>query len=228
VSHTPQHRTGPDGGPQRHFGEDLLFEQRAGLASHGASLAVACHLALCPPCRALADELERVGTGLVGAEIPRPDLLVRILAGVAGTGAQVPPPASLAPEVLADLPALPAPLLRALAALPTARWRRMIPGVRAITLEERDRYATRLLRLRPGLVIPRHDHHGAEHTVVFAGGLDDHSGHLGRGDALTMLPGDQHQQEATAGEDCIALIVNELPARPLTWKGRLLKTIARL
>jgi putative transcriptional regulator len=86
----------------------------------------------------------------------------------------------------------------------------------------------RLLRLRPGLVIPSHDHHGAEHTVVFSGGLDDSNGHLGRGDASTMLPGDRHEQEASAGEDCVALVVHEASPRPLTLRGRLLKTIARL
>jgi len=86
----------------------------------------------------------------------------------------------------------------------------------------------RLLRLRPGLVIPSHDHGGSEHTVVFAGGLDDARVRLGRGDALTMEPGDHHRQIAAPGADCIALVVNEAPPRPLTLGGRILKRIARL
>jgi putative transcriptional regulator len=225
VNNTPQY----DARPDRHFGEELLFEHGAGTVSRGAGLAVACHLALCPACAELASELERAGAALASPAAPRPELRERIVAGVdRAAPAAAPGPRHPPPELLAGLPALPQALVRAIAAVPGAGWRWFLPGVSGITLADQDQFAARLFRLRPGVVIPRHDHHGPEQTVVFAGGLDDHGGHLGRGDALTMLPGDRHEQAASPGEDCIALIVNDLPARPLTLKGRLLKRLARL
>jgi putative transcriptional regulator len=218
-------------GPRRHFAEDLVLERTVGAGSDGAALAVACHLALCATCRSLGDDLERIGDTLLqarGASRPVPELRARLLA--ADLAPPLARPARRLPDaLLGSLPPLPGPLVEALAALPRARWRWMIPGVHAITLlEGDDGSVARLLRLRPGLVIPGHDHDGPEHTVVFAGGLDDQHVRLARGDALTMEPGDIHQQAAAPGADCVALIVNEAPLRPLTLRGRILKKIAGL
>jgi putative transcriptional regulator len=215
-------------GPRRHFPEDLILEHAVGAASNGAALAVACHLALCGVCRLLADDLARIGDVLMETVGPGPELRARLLAG------DLPPPRARAPRelppaLLASLPPMPSPLIEALRAVRVPRWHWMIPGVRAITLfEGDDGSVARLLRLRPGLDIPGHDHGGPEHTVVFAGGLDDEHVRLGRGDALTMGPGDTHQQLAAPGADCLALIVNEAPPRPLTLRGRILKKLARL
>jgi putative transcriptional regulator len=220
---------GPSPGPQSHFAVDLVLENTVGTASEGAGLAVACHLALCGVCRRLAADLERIGDSLLQAErrfAPRPELRARILADA---GPQPPPTVSALPSALiGTLPPVPPPLVEALAALRGPRWRWQVPGLRAITLHERDGSVARLLRLRPGMVIPSHDHGGPEHTVIFGGGLDDEHVCLGRGDALTMHPGDQHQQRAAPGADCIALVVNEAPPRPITLRGRILKRLARL
>ncbi|HEY7375371.1 MAG TPA: hypothetical protein VIF57_24650 [Polyangia bacterium] len=53
------------------------------------------------------------------------------------------------------------------------------------------------------------------------------SGHLGRGDAATMMPGETHRQRSSAGEPCVALIVSEGAPRPLTLAGRVLKSLTR-
>lgn len=216
-----------------------MLDQAVGAASDGAALAVACHLALCSPCRALSADLDTIGASLIsaavpetaaGAGMPRQEVRARILAdissrpGAARVAAAV--PTELPAAVLEDLPPLPPVLLRAIAAQAKVAWRWMIPGIRGITLAKKGPYTARLLRLRPGVVIPRHDHGGAEYTVVFAGGLDDEGGHLGAGDALTMLPGDRHRQQASPGPDCIALVVNEAPPRPVNLLGRILKRIA--
>lgn len=99
--------------------------------------------------------------------------------------------------------------------------------MRAIDLEIPSVWRARLLRFRPGIAIPVHDHVGPEHTVVFSGGLVDGGGHLGRGDAATMLPGDTHRQRTEPGEICVALIISEAPARPLTASGKILKWLTR-
>jgi putative transcriptional regulator len=217
-------------GPRSHFGEDLILACTVGAASDGAALAVACHLDLCPSCRGLATDLELIGEALFTRESapPRPELLTRILDDAAAQ-AQAQAPARRIPETLmTSLPRVPGPLVDALATVDRPRWRWLAPGIHAITLVQQGASVVRLLRLRPGLVIPSHDHGGSEHTVVFAGGLDDAQVRLGRGDALTMEPGDHHRQMAAPGADCIALVVNEAPPRPLTLGGRILKRIARL
>jgi putative transcriptional regulator len=228
----PASATSHPSGPRLHFADDLLLEHTVGAASEGATLAVACHLALCGVCRDTAADLDRIGESLLAAQpaSPRPEVLTRVLAHV-DEGARPPAPRRERglPAVLeGKVPPVPPALVSALAALPDPRWKWLAPGISAIVLHEEDRAVARLIRLRPGLVIPIHDHGASEHTVVFAGGLDDEHVQLGAGDALTMEPGDRHEQTAAPGGDCYALIVSEAPPRPLTWRGRILKRIARL
>ena len=142
--------------------------------------------------------------------------------GVASPRSDVPP------SLLAY--GLPRPLLRALPQGRLLHWRFLAPGVRFIDLTvgtpARGGCTARLLRLRQALVIPLHDHHGPEYTVVFTGGLDERDAHYSRGDLACRLPGERHQQHVARGQDCVALQVNEGPLEPLTLKGKLLALIA--
>jgi anti-sigma factor ChrR (cupin superfamily) len=115
--------------------------------------------------------------------------------------------------------------LRHLARLQRVAWRRLLPGIRAIDLGLEGVWRGRLVCFMPRVPIPVHDHGGPEHTVVFSGGLDDSHRHLGRGDACTMMPGDVHRQRSSPGEPCVALIINEVAAKPLTLAGRVLKRV---
>ena len=89
----------------------------------------------------------------------------------------------------------------------------------------------RLVRFKGGVTIPFHDHGGPEYIVVFTGALEekakDDGRRFGRGDVSIRLPGERHEQRATPGEPCVALVVNEGALRPLTLRGRLLLAIAR-
>ena len=89
--------------------------------------------------------------------------------------------------------------------------------------------ALRLVRFKGGVTIPFHDHGGPEYIVVFTGALEEKSDgqRFGRGDVSIRLPGERHEQRATPGEPCVALVVNEGALRPLTLRGRLLLAIAR-
>jgi putative transcriptional regulator len=220
--------------PLRHLSEDLLRAHAVGAASEGAGLVASCHISLCPVCEAGAAEQEAVLDTLLGAVAvngagpPPPALRARLLADVSSLPPLPPPPAARSSHALpADLPPLPAPLTNHLAALDDVAWHTLFPGLRAIDLRIGSAWRARLVCFRPGIPIPLHDHEGPEHTVVFAGGLDDADGHLGRGDAATMLPGHAHSQRASLGEPCVALIVSEAPPRPLTLVGRVMKRITR-
>jgi putative transcriptional regulator len=215
--------------PLRHLSEDLLRSHAVGAASEGAGLVASCHVALCPTCKVDVAEHELVLDTLMAAAAggapPAPALRQRLLADLPVLAP--PPPPRIGPPLPADLPPLPAPLLNRLATLDDVGWHRLFPGLRAIDLKIGSAWRARLVCFRPGIPIPLHDHTGPEHTVVFAGGLDDDDGHLGRGDAATMLPGHAHRQRASLGEPCVALIVSEAPPRPLTLIGHVMKRITR-
>jgi putative transcriptional regulator len=213
--------------PLRHFPDDLLRAHAVGAASEGATLAVACHLTFCPVCEKGVAAHESVLEALVAArpdDRPSPALRNKLIADLPPQPAAARKPAKKLPK---DLPELPAPLRHHLGALDRVGWKRLIPGLKAIDLGIDSAWRARLVRFRPGMPIPVHDHDGPEHVVVFSGGLDDETGHLGRGDAATMMPGDTHRQRSSRGEACVALIVSEGPPRPLTFAGRVLKNLTR-
>jgi putative transcriptional regulator len=212
----------------RHFPDDVVRGFAIGTASEGAQLAVACHLSFCGHCRDSAWTHELMLAALLqlslqSGMLPPPAARDRLLASLP----PLPPPVrrlSL-PAFPGDLPELPQTLCRQLESLPRVSWQRLIPGIRAIDLQVGGAYRCRLVSFMPGIPIPAHDHGGPEHTVVFSGGLDDEDGHLGRGDACTMMPGHAHRQRSSPGEHCVALIVHEAAPRPLGLMGRVLKRL---
>ncbi len=218
---------------QHHVPDEELLAQAAGTSSDAASLAIACHCALCAPCAARVRELEAVGGALLEsageAELPA-DALANVLARIAGPPAPRPEAAS-SPEAPALLRPydLPGPLRRLLSRAPAPiRWRFVIPGVRAIDLDLGDPSdVVRLIAFKGGITIPLHDHGGPEHIVVFSGALEEHGARFGRGDISIREPGERHEQRVAPGEPCIALVVNEGKLKPLTLRGRLLLALSR-
>jgi putative transcriptional regulator len=208
--------------PRFHLPEQGLVEHAAGIGSEAAGLAVDCHLVFCARCRS---ELaaSREGLSLMLGDLPAasidPAARQRLLADL---GESRPPAPSAAP---ADLGWLPGPLHPYLAR--ASRWRMLVPGARAIDLQVAGDEATaRVIRFRPGFVIPLHDHAGPEYTVIFSGRLEDTGEVAARGDVVYREPGIKHVQTITDDEECVALVVNERPLVPLTLKGRVLRFIA--
>jgi putative transcriptional regulator len=209
-----------------HPPDDGLFQYAAGSSSEGASLAVACHLTFCPRCRGEVGACDEVSRLLLDA-LPRvpvdPGARDRLLAGLP----PAPPPPALRP-VPPELAGLPVPLHAYLTRAATTRWRTLVPGARAIDLPVRGGETTaRLMRFRPGFLIPRHDHAGPEYTVIFSGSLEDTGARAREGDVLFREAGFQHSQRVPRDDgDCVALVVNERPLVPLTLIGRVLKRVA--
>jgi putative transcriptional regulator len=208
--------------PKFHLPEQGLVEYATGIGSQAAGLAVDCHLEFCDRCRgelaASREGLSLMLDGLPGASIDA-GARQRLLASLEDPK---PPPS---PAVPADLAWLPGPLHPHLAR--SARWRMLVPGARAIDLPVAVGEATaRIIRFRPGFVIPFHDHGGPEYTVIFSGRLEDSGEIAGRGDVVYRDAGIKHIQTITDDEECIALVVNERPLVPLTLKGRVLRFIA--
>jgi putative transcriptional regulator len=226
--------------PSHHVPEDVLAEYVTGRARQAAALAVACHLTLCAACRARARAMETLAGAWMTAGEPAPlapESLERALARLDAPAAAERPDTPDTPDTPDFLTAcrLPRPLLRAVAAEKEARWRFLVPGIQVVELPMLSAprapgapgTTVRLVKLKPGLEIPLHDHAGTEYTLIFTGALTDAVGHFARGDLSYRLAGERHVQRVDAGEDCVALQVNEGALRPLTWKGRLLGLLAR-
>ena len=205
-----------------HLPEQGLVEHATGIGSQAAGLAVDCHLVFCDRCRdelaASREGLSRMLDGLPGAALD-PTARQRLLRDLGE-----PRPPAL-PPVPSELEWLPDPLRPYLTGTP--RWRMLLPGARAIDLAVGAGEATaRVIRFRPGFVIPLHDHAGPEYTVIFAGHLEDTGALAARGDVVYREPGMKHIQTITGDEECVALVVNERPLVPLTIMGSLVMFIA--
>jgi putative transcriptional regulator len=219
--------------PSHHVPEEGLLEYVAGAATDPASLAIACHVSLCAACAAQAAALEALGGSILETS-PGEALDAGALAATLARLDAAPEPAAVArgaveaPGFLSAFE-LPSPLVRSLPAQ-VADWRFVVPGVRAVDLAVASTGATaRLISFGGGVTIPLHDHGGTEYVVVFSGALEEKAEgkRFGRGDISIRQTGERHEQRATPGAPCIALVVNEGKLRPLTLRGRLLLALAR-
>jgi putative transcriptional regulator len=219
--------------PGHHPPQDCLVEYAAGTGSEAAALAMAAHVSFCASCAGEVSALEAIGAALVDSapsEAPGPGAFDKVLAALEG-----PAPAGAATVIDPNTERLLAPLgvprvvwsyLAAGAA--AAGWRLLVPGVARVDLRVGTEGTTaRIVRLRPGLEIPLHDHGGDEYTVIFTGALADDEGRFARGDISVRATGARHIQRVERGEPCVALVINEGPLLPLTLKGKLLDRLSR-
>jgi putative transcriptional regulator len=213
---------------QHHPSAPTLLAYASGRLDEGLALAVATHSAWCAPCRETVEAAEAAGGLLLSEAAPEnlsPELLARTLDALERRPGLVAADARPAPagSSLAALD-LPQPLLGYLDRLGAQRWRRLGPGVRQIALMPRTGGGgtVRLLRIDPGMNMPRHGHAGMELAVVLKGAYRDEIGRFGRGDLADLDDETRHQPRADAAEGCICLIATE---RPLRFESRLLRWV---
>lgn len=216
--------------PLHHVSEEQLVEYAAGASSESAALAIACHAALCAACTARLRGLEALGGAALDAAVPQapaPGALDGLLARL-DEEAPPAPPVDAAALGLLDAHGVPRVVLPYLTPeIAAAGWRRLVPGITRLDLRVGPAAAVaRLVNLRPDLEIPLHDHGGTEYTVIFTGALVDDQGRFARGDISIRAEGERHVQRVEAGEPCVALVINEGPLEPLTWKGKALSILA--
>ena len=209
--------------PAHHLSEEILMAYAAGSLPEALSLVVASHITLCPECRAEVERYEALGGSLIDdidpasvSESALSDIFARLDHDESSGGDGVPWGGSLTPErrEIAD-PSIPRPLRDYLDRdLDSLAWRTVIRGVEEaeINLEAGD-CRTRLMRIQPGVAMPRHTHSGEEVTLVLEGGYSDAAGHFGRGDVQTADPSVDHQPVADPGEVCLCLVVSDAPLK---------------
>jgi len=213
--------------PRHHPPEELLLAHAAGVAPEAVSLLVATHLTLCPTCREQCDDLDAIGGVLLAGveahgKASEDDWTALASRSEASRRVAEPPV-----DGALSRPGVPLTLWPFLGGAPG--WRRLLPGVRyaRLSTSSSGRQA-RLLEIRRGFRVPLHTHRGTELTLVLKGGFGDAHGHYLRGDVAAYDESVQHEQRMDDAEDCVCLVVNDAPVRPLTWVGRLLNLRADL
>jgi putative transcriptional regulator len=216
-----------------HPSDATLLAYASGRLSEGLSLVVATHLAWCAGCLQSVEAAEAAG-GVLLCDAPPADwgeeLLLRTLQALDGRSAADPAPARSARTLSAPVRSvgaaleLPQPLRGYLDRLGAPNWRRLGPGVQQISLIRHTSGGgtVRLLRIGPGMSMPRHGHAGLELAVVLAGAYRDEIGRFARGDIADLDEEVMHQPQADEVQGCVCLIATE---RPLRFESRFLRWV---
>ena len=213
--------------PRYHPSEDRLLEHATGALDSGARLVIATHLRACAACAAKIRLAEAVGGVLMDELSPvelRSDALAHALArlerpgtpltGDAGAGVQHPDWISV-PSIVLD------------AARRRRRW--AAPGVWVAPVTGVASGArTYLLRVGPGMSVPRHTHRGAELVCVLKGAFADGDTVHGPGDFAESDETVDHKPMITHDGECICLIFADGRLVPRDWVGHVFQPIVRI
>lgn len=227
--------------PTHHLDDAMLMDYATGACGEPEALVIAAHLTLCPECRAKVAAFEAIGGSMLEELAPEPvgdALLDAVLARLddedeAPRRPAAPPRQSAAPSANRIL--VPAPLRAYLpdtvdeTGLEGLNWRSVMRGLDELELTKSERGAkARLLRIKGGMQMPQHTHHGTEMTLVLTGGFSDETGHYIRGDiAVTDDEVDHTPVADDDGEDCICLVVTDARLKLTGPFGRLLNPFVR-
>lgn len=197
---------------RHHLSDDLLIDYAAGRLSEGWSLAVACHLAMCPDCRKQLTLAEAAAGALLEGLTPEPgpsDSWEKLKARLAEAPRKV-TAASTRPATAV----LPEPLRSYLGAdLDEIKWRNL-GNAKQVLIRTADRTTqARLLCIAAGKPVPEHSHGGRELTLVLKGSFHDEVDRFGPGDIEDADGSLTHQPIADALEDCICLAITDAPLR---------------
>ena len=207
--------------PTHHPSDALLIAYAAGTATEAEALVVSTHLTFCPECRADLRTAEAVG----GALLDQVDAVPMQASGLQAVMARLdePAPAAAIRARHAESPeGLPVALAEyAAASLEQGGWRMVSPGIKQLRLATSGAGKARLLKLKPGTMLPEHGHRGTELTILLAGSYTDELGQFVRGDMAELDESVVHRPVVDDGPECIALIVTEAPLKFRTWMARL-------
>lgn len=207
--------------PTHHPSDALLLSYAAGATAEAEALAMSTHLTFCPECRARLATAESVGGALLdqmeSAPLPASALqsvLARLDEPVAAGDVRLPERHAMEglPQALAGYAA---------EALAQSGWRMLAPGIRQLALTTAGGAKARLLKLKPGTVLPEHGHRGTELTILLAGSYTDELGVFQRGDMAELDESVVHRPVVDEGPDCVALVVTEAPLKFRGWMARL-------
>lgn len=211
--------------PRQHPSELLLVGHAAGKLEFPTDLVVASHLAACRQCRGEVAMAEVVGGALL-EDLPKAELtadaLSRALAAIERPSPS-PPVAPCASRL--DWIEVPPEVSEAF----RLRRRWAAPGVWVAPVANGSgRRKAYLLRVAPGMSVPRHTHNGSEIVCVLKGAYVDRGVTHGPGDFAENDDDVDHRPRATADEECVCLICADAPLIARDWVGRLFQPFVRI
>lgn len=201
-------------GPAHHIPAELLLDYANGTLGEAWSLAVACHLTLCPHCRREVRAIEAAAGTMVESMGPGP-VSASGFAAVAdrlGPQEQLPVRQVLPP----DPDGLPRPLRQYLHdGLAGIRWRWSGAGLQsfALPVSKKRGGMVSLLKVAPGAGLPMHTHAGDEITLVLSGGYTAGDAAFRRGDVEIADGAVEHRPLAMLDQPCICLAISDAPLR---------------
>lgn len=214
---------------KHHLDEASLVSYAAGSMSQAMALVAACHLSMCPECRARAQKSEAIGGMLLESLVPADideSSLDKVMAmlddDMALEIAQEPVTVSQTPS---DVPA---PLQDYIGTnLADVEWKRIVPGVyyHDLPCKSERGGVSRLLRIAPGKSMLAHTHDGNELTLVLKGSFCDEVGRFTPGDIADLDNEIDHQPIVDSDEDCICLIATDAPLQFSTLLGKIVQPI---
>lgn len=209
---------------RHHLNDDLLIDYAAGTLSEGWSLAVACHLAMCPQCRDQLALAEAMGGALLEdlAPVAGPDDSWETLKTRLANASEEPAKPVLRPARAT----LPEPLRSYLGGdIESLKWRNLGNAKQILIKTGDDTTQARLLCIAAGKPVPEHSHGGRELTVVLTGSFHDAVDSFGPGDIEDADGSLTHQPIADEDQDCICLAITDAP---LKFSSRLLRMVQPL
>jgi putative transcriptional regulator len=213
---------------RHHPRDETLLAYSAGTLVSAISALVACHLTICPRCRAEVHRMEMIGGVLLGRAREAGLSATSIERAVSRLPKVEAETETSAPQALMAAPedsVLPRPLARHLGkTVAEIPWKELAPGVEQFKIKMLRRGGDlRLLRVQAGRKLLRHGHYGSELTMVLKGAYGDETGEYQVGEVADLDEEVEHRPRVTAEGECICIIAGETYPRYKTLSLRLLR-----
>jgi putative transcriptional regulator len=212
----------------RHHPKELtLAAYAAGQLDEARSVVIAAHLILCGECRLAVRDFEAVGGACLETALPAPLSDSALDSFWLRAGRQEPARSTASLIAANDFPLDAAhPLARYLKdGIDAIEWRQIAPGLSQHVVPA-DGYrpgVLRLLKISPGVRIPKHTHGDEELTLILRGSYTDEVGDFRHGDLADLDEAVLHSPLATGDEPCICLIATSAPLRFKSIVGRIVQ-----
>lgn len=194
---------------------ELATAYAAGVLDPALTLLVHAQTVVAAPGARILGLVEATAGAMLEAETPAPlspDALERVLAKIDAGPDEIAAAANALTQdenLMRELSLLPAALQdAAIRSLARRKWTRPLRGLHVLELDVGSFGGkAELIRVAPGMDIPRHTHGGPEYTLVLAGSFRDEGDSYGIGDICFADPQVTHTPKAEPGPTCWNLAV---------------------
>jgi putative transcriptional regulator len=215
-----------------HPKDQSLAAFAAGRMDEARGVVIATHLSRCARCREQVRDYETIGGLLLADESPAPMRDSALDSFWLRAGEQDRTPARSLSHAANDAPiALAAPLSFYLKdGVDGVEWRSVAPGIAQHVIPAKGYRpgVLRLLKIAPGVKLPKHTHGDEEFTLILRGAYEDEFGRFEEGDLADLDRDDTHAPVARGDEACICLIATSAPLVFKDLVGKVMQPFIRL